>query len=104
VELCSIEFTDNPVSSLRAVACIRTQPLGAADPHNTANRSDITGRSDTYSLISLRFGQGEVTCGELLRYDPVQICTQKEQTASVPNPEGHKIAALFCVSPTYSVC
>ena len=55
-------------------------------------------------LVSLRFGHGEVTCGDLQGCDAVQICTQKKQTASVPNPEGHKTAAVFLVLPTYSVC
>jgi hypothetical protein len=104
VKFCSIEFTDNPVSTLRVVAGVRAQPLGAADPHSTANRSDITGRSDNCWLVSLRFGHGDVTCGDLPKYDAVQICTHKKQNASVPNAESHKTAALLRVLPTYSVC
>jgi hypothetical protein len=100
VKFCSFEFTDNPVSTLRVVACVRTQPLGVADPQSTANRSDIIGRSDTWWLVSSRFSHGDVTCGDIPVYDAVQICTQKEQTASVSNPEGHKTAALFFVLPT----
>jgi len=95
VKFCSIEFTDNPVSTLRVVACVRTQQLGAADPHSTADC-----RSDTCILVSLRFGHGDITYDD----NAVQFCTQKKQTVSVPNPEGHTAAALLRVLPTYSGC
>lgn len=42
VKFCSIEFTDNPACTLRVVACVRMQPLGAVDPQSTAKLDGLT--------------------------------------------------------------
>jgi hypothetical protein len=94
VKLCSIEFTDNPVSTLRLVQTVRTQRLGVPDLHSAANRSEI---------LTIRH---LLTCtlrvARFLGMMPHTFVHKSKNNSSVTN-RGNKTAALFRLLPTHSV-